>query len=72
FQSKDPSLADEALETRSLVERMRCQVEGALAEQSQLIVLHAGAILINLRNIAYHGGDIAEVAINRAVRASSS
>lgn len=68
FQSKDPSLANEALETRALVERMRCQVEGSLAEQSQLVVLHAGVILINLRNIAYCGGDIAEVAINRAVR----
>ncbi|MEM4699881.1 MAG: phosphate uptake regulator PhoU [Candidatus Nezhaarchaeales archaeon] len=68
FQSKDSSLANEALEARALVERMRCQVEGTLAEQSQLVVLHVGVILINLRNIAYYGGDIAEVAINRAVR----
>ena len=68
FQSKDPVLADEALDTRVSVERMRCHVEGSLAEQNQLLVLHVGVILINLRNIAYHGGDIAEVAINRAVR----
>jgi len=68
FLSKDPALADEALDTRVAVERMRCRVEGSLAEQNQLLVLHVGVILINLRNIAYYGGDIAEVAINRAVR----
>ena len=68
FLSKDPTLADEALDTRVAVERMRCRVEGSLAEQNQLLVLHVGVILINLRNIAYYGGDIAEVAINRAVR----
>mgnify|MGYP000082396624 CR=1 FL=1 len=68
FLSKDPVMADEALDTRVSVERMRCRVEGSLAEQNQLLVLHVGVILINLRNIAYHGGDIAEVAINRAVR----
>lgn len=68
FQLKDPVLADEALNARVSVERMRCHVEGSLAEHNQLLVLHVGVILINLRNIAYHGGDIAEVAINRAVR----
>jgi phosphate uptake regulator len=68
FLLKDPALADEALDARVNVERMRCQVEGSLAEQNQLLTLHAGVILINLRNVAYYGGDIAEVAINRAIR----
>lgn len=68
FLSRDYLTAREALEAKFPVEEIRCKIEGSLAEQSQQLVLHVGVILINLRNVAYHGGDIAEVAINRAVR----
>ncbi|MEM3149724.1 MAG: phosphate uptake regulator PhoU [Candidatus Nezhaarchaeales archaeon] len=69
FLSKDPLLAERALSGRGEVEKMRCELEGKLAAQKQLLVLHLGVILINLRNVAYFGGDIAEAAINRSVRA---
>lgn len=68
FFAKDVKLANQALNARGIVEKIRCELEGKLVKQNQPISLPLGVISLNMRNIAYYGGDIGETAINRAVR----